>query len=96
VEDVAEGIMLAAERYNQSEPVNLGSAFEISIKDLVEMIARLIGFTGKIVFDPSKPNGQPRRKLDTCKAEREFGFESRVTFEAGLKQTIARYKNHSQ
>jgi GDP-L-fucose synthase len=82
---------LAAERYNQSDPVNLGSAFEISIKDLVEMIARLTGFEGKIVWDMSKPNGQPRRKLDISRAEREFGFRSKTSFEDGLKRTIEWY-----
>ena len=78
MEDAAEGIVLAAERYNQSEPVNLGSAFEISIKDLVEMIARLTGFKGRIVWDTSKPNGQPRRKLATTRAKERFGFESQI------------------
>jgi GDP-L-fucose synthase len=92
VEDAAEGILLAAERYNESEPVNLGSAFEISIKDLVELVARLTGFGGKIVFDPAKPNGQPRRKLDTSRAKAKFGFESRVPFEEGLRKTIEWYR----
>jgi len=91
VEDAAEGIVLAAERYNDSEPVNLGSAFEISIKDLVELIARLTGFTGKIVFDPAKPNGQPRRKLDTSRAKERFGFVSQTTFEDGLRKTVEWY-----
>jgi GDP-L-fucose synthase len=91
VEDAAEGILLAAERYNQSEPVNLGSAFEISIHDLVETIARLTGFEGRIVWDPSKPNGQPRRKLDTTRAKDFFGFESQVSFEEGLRKTIDWY-----
>ena len=91
VEDAAEGIVLAAERYNQSEPVNLGSAFEISIKDLVETIARLTGFQGRIVWDTSKPNGQPRRKLDTTRAKERFGFESQVPFEEGLRKTIEWY-----
>jgi len=71
--------------------VNLGSAFEISIKDLVELIARLIGFTGKIVFDPAKPNGQPRRKLDTSRAKERFGVVSQTTFEEGLRRTIEWY-----
>jgi len=91
VEDAAEGILLAAERYNESEPVNLGSAFEISIKDLVELIARLTGFEGKIVWDTTKPNGQPRRKLDTSRAKEKFGFEARVPFEEGLRKTIEWY-----
>ena len=77
VEDAAEGILLAAERYDSSEPVNLGSAFEISIKDLLETIARLTGFEGEIVWDTSKPNGQPRRKLDVSRARERFGFEAR-------------------
>ena len=92
VEDAAEGIALATERYNQSEPVNLGSAFEISIKDLVKLIACLSGFEGKIVWDTTKPNGQPRRKLDTSRAEREFGFKSEVSFEDGLRRTIEWYE----
>ena len=91
VEDAADGIVLAAERYNESDPVNLGSAFEISIKDLVETIARSVGFTGQVVFDPSKPNGQPRRKLDTSRAKERFGFQAQTTFEEGLKKTIAWY-----
>ncbi len=88
VEDAAEGILLAAERYDKSDPVNLGSAFEISIKELLEAIARLTGFEGKIVWDTSKPNGQPRRKLDTSRAEREFGFRAKTCFEEGLQKTI--------
>lgn len=91
VEDAAEGILLAAERFDKSDPVNLGSAFEISIKDLVETIVRLTGFQGRIVWDTSQPNGQPRRKLDTSRAEREFGFRSKVPFEEGLKRTIEWY-----
>jgi GDP-L-fucose synthase len=92
VEDAAEGILLAAERYNESEPVNLGSAFEISIKDLAELIARVTGFAGRVVFDPAKPNGQPRRKLDTSRAKERFGFVSRVRFEEGLQKTIEWYQ----
>lgn len=76
---------MAAERYNRSEPVNLGSSFEISIKDLMETIARLTGFGGRIWWDVSQPNGQPRRKLDVSKAERYFGFKSQTLFEAGLR-----------
>lgn len=91
VEDAAEGIVLAAERYNKSDPVNLGSAFEISIKDLIETIARLTGFEGQIRWDTSKPNGQPRRKLDTQRAEAEFGFKSHTSFEEGLRRTIEWY-----
>jgi GDP-L-fucose synthase len=94
VEDAADAILLAAERYNQSHPVNIGSAYEISIKDLLEIIARLTGFTGKIIWDTSKPNGQPRRKLDTSKAKDLFGFESQTSFEAGLRGTIEWYETH--
>jgi GDP-L-fucose synthase len=92
VEDAAEGILLAAEHYNDSLPVNLGSAFEISIKDLMETITRLTGFEGKIVWDTSKPNGQPRRKLDTNRAKQFFGFEARTPFEEGLRRTIEWYQ----
>ncbi len=92
VEDAAEGILLAAEKYNSSAPVNLGSGMEISIKDLVELIARLTGFEGKLIWDSSKPNGQPRRRLDVTRAEQEFGFKARVGFEEGLKKTIDWYK----
>jgi GDP-L-fucose synthase len=91
VEDAAEGIVLAAERYDGPEPVNLGSSFEISIKDLAETIAGLTGFRGCIVWDTTKPNGQPRRKLDTSRAERFFGFRAQTTFEAGLRRTIEWY-----
>jgi GDP-L-fucose synthase len=91
VEDAAEAVLLAAERYNKSEPVNLGSAFEISIRELLEMIVKLTGFKGKIVWDRTKPNGQPRRKLDVSRAEREFGFRASVPSEEGLKKTIDWY-----
>jgi GDP-L-fucose synthase len=90
--DAAEGIVLAAERYNESHPVNLGSAFEISIKDLVQVIARLTGFSGRITWDIDKPNGQPRRKLDTSRAKALFGFVSQTTFEDGLRQTVEWYQ----
>jgi GDP-L-fucose synthase len=93
VEDAAEGILLAAERYNGSEPVNLGSSFEISIRGLVALIARLTGFAGKIVWDTTKPNGQPRRKLDTTRAERLFGFRAKTSLEEGLQKTIAWYQS---
>jgi GDP-L-fucose synthase len=92
VEDAAEGIRLAAERYNKSDPVNLGSAFEISIQDLVHAVAEATGFKGKTVWDTTKPNGQPRRKLDTSRAEREFGFHSKTTFAEGLKRTVEWYQ----
>lgn len=90
--DAAEGIVLATERYNESLPVNLGSAFEISIKELLETIARLTGFKGEVVWDTSKPNGQPRRKLDTSRARELFGFESQISFEEGLRRTIEWYQ----
>ena len=94
VEDAAEGILLAAERYNSSQPVNLGSGFEISIKDLAELIGRLTGFEGRFVWDTSKPNGQPRRALDVSRAEQEFGFRARTRFEEGLRKTIEWYRAH--
>jgi len=94
VDDAAEGIVLAAERYDQSEPVNLGSAFEISIKDLVETIVRMTGFGGEVKWDATKPNGQPRRKLDTSRAEQLFGFKSSTPFEKGLKTTIDWFCSH--
>ena len=94
VEDAAEGILLASENYNGAEPVNLGSGTEISIKNLVEMIARLTGFTGNLVWDTSKPNGQPRRRLDVSRAEKFFGFRARTPFEEGLRQTIDWYKQN--
>lgn len=93
VEDAAEAIILATEKYNKPEPVNIGSSFEISIKNLAELIKNLVGFEGKIVWDRTKPDGQPRRKLDTSKAEREFGFKSKTNFEEGLKKTIKWYYN---
>jgi len=88
VEDAAEGILLATEKYNKSEPVNLGAGFEISIKDLAELIAKLTDFKGKIIWDTTKPDGQPRRCLDTSKAEKEFGFKAKTPFKEGLKKTI--------
>lgn len=94
VEDCAEGIVLATEKYNKSDPVNIGSSFEISIKDLVHLIAKLTGFNGEIAWDTSKPDGQPKRKLDVSRAEKEFGFKSRTTFEIGLKNTIEWYQNN--
>jgi GDP-L-fucose synthase len=92
VEDAAEGILLAAERYDKSDPVNLGSGFEITIKDLVELIVKLTGFEGRVVWDSTKPDGQPRRRLDVSKAEREFGFRASVPFEEGLRRTIEWYR----
>lgn len=90
-EDAAEGILLAAEHYSGVVPVNLGSGIEISIKDLVGLIGRLTGFEGEIVWDPSKPDGQPRRRLDISKAERWFGFKTKTPFEEGLRRTIEWY-----
>ena len=95
VEDAAEGITLAAEHYNGSEPVNLGSGYEISIKDLAELIARLTGFSGRLVWDTSKPNGQPRRALDVSRAEQFFGFRARMPFEEGLRRTIEWYRQRA-
>jgi GDP-L-fucose synthase len=92
VEDAAEGILLAAERYDGSEPVNVGSGMEISIRDLVHLIARLTRFEGEIVWDASKPDGQPRRCLDTSRAERLFGFRAKTRFEDGLRRTVERYE----
>jgi GDP-L-fucose synthase len=93
VDDAAEGILLAAEYYDGSEPVNLGSGQEISIKDLVQTISRLTGFKGELVWDTSKPNGQPRRVLDTSRAEQYFGFQAQTDFEDGLRQTIEWYRD---
>ena len=96
VEDAADAIILATEKYHKSDPVNIGSAFEISIKELAEMIKELVGFEGRIVWDQSRPDGQPKRKLDTSRAEKEFGFVSKIDFESGLKKTINWYtKNHA-
>ena len=93
VRDAAEGIVLAAERYDGAEPVNLGSAFEISIRDLVTIIAEEVGYNGELHWDTSKPNGQPRRKLDVSRAQREFGFVARTNFRDGLRETINWYKS---
>lgn len=94
VEDAAEGLMLATERYDGAEPLNLGSGHEISIRDLVTTVARLTGFTGRIEWDTSKPNGQPRRCLDVTRARERFGFEARTNFEEGLRRTIEWYQAH--
>jgi GDP-L-fucose synthase len=96
VEDAAEGILKATEKYNESLPVNLGSGYEISIKDLAELIARLTGFSGKLVWNTEKPNGQPRRGLDTSRAYEKFGFKAQVGFEEGLKETIQWFREHQQ
>jgi len=92
VEDAADGIRLAAERYDGELPVNLGSGMEISIKDLVQVICRLTGFRGEVVWETSQPNGQPRRCLDTSRAEALFGFRARTPFEEGLRRTIEWYE----
>jgi len=91
VEDAAEAIVLASERYNSSEPVNVGSGEERSIADLAMRVASCAGFTGRIEWDPSKPNGQPRRKLDTSRARERFGFEAHTRFDEGLKRTVDWY-----
>lgn len=91
VEDAAEGVVLAAEKYSKSEPVNIGSSFEIGIRDLVETIRALVGYEGQIVWDSSKPDGQPRRKLDVQRAIDEFGFKSKIAFPDGLKGTLDWY-----
>ena len=96
VEDAAEGILLAAEHYNESQAVNLGSSYEISIRDLLQTIARLTEFKGRIVWDTTRPNGQPRRKLDTSRAKQLFGFESETPFEEGLARTIEWYAKERQ
>jgi len=94
VEDCAEGIVLAAEKYDKPEPVNLGAGFEISIKDLAHLIVKLTGFEGQIAWDTSKPGGQPRRCLNVDRAEREFGFRARTSFEEGMKRTVEWYRDH--
>jgi GDP-L-fucose synthase len=93
VDDAAEAIVLATERYNESAPINVGAGAEIRIKDLAKMIAGLVGFTGEIVWDTTKPDGQARRTLDVTRAERAFGFRARIPFEEGLRETIESYKS---
>ncbi len=94
VRDAAEGIVEAAEKYDKSDPVNLGAGFEIKIRDLVPLVARLCRFDGEIVWDTSKPDGQPRRMLDTSRAEREFGWKARIPFEDGLRETVEWYEKN--
>jgi GDP-L-fucose synthase len=94
VEDAVEGILLAAEKYDSSDPVNLGSGTEISIRDLAELIARATSFRGRFVWDTSKPNGQPRRRLDVTRARERFGFSARVSFDEGLKRTVSYYEEN--
>jgi GDP-L-fucose synthase len=94
VEDAARGLILAAERYNKPDPVNLGSGKEISIRDLVVLINELTGYSGKIRWDTTKPDGQPKRCLDTSRAKEEFGFEAKIPFREGLQRTIRWYQDH--
>lgn len=93
VEDAAEGIILANEKYSKPYPVNIGAGFEIKIKDIVRLITDLTGFKGKIIWDTSKPDGQPRRMLDTSRAQKEFGFKAEMNFDEGLKKTIVWYRD---
>jgi GDP-L-fucose synthase len=92
-EDAAEAILLASEKFDKPDPVNIGAGFEISIRELAEMIAELAGFKGRIVWDATKPDGQPRRMLDTSRALREFGFQAKTPFREGLRKTIEWYRN---
>ena len=92
MEDAADGIITAAEKYNEPVPVNLGSGYEISIKDLAEMIQRLTGFEGKLAWQTDKPNGQPRRGLDVTRAREYFGWQAQVPFEEGMRRTIEWFK----
>jgi GDP-L-fucose synthase len=94
VEDAADGIVTAAEKYNGAEPVNLGSGYEISIKDLAEMVCRLSGFQGKLIWDTTKPNGQPRRGLDVSRAKATFGWSAQVPFDEGMRRTIDWFKQN--
>jgi GDP-L-fucose synthase len=94
VEDAAEGIVLAAERYDSSEPVNIGSGVEISIRDLAALIARATRFTGRFLWDSTKPNGQPRRQLDVTRARERFGFVAKTSFEQGIAKTVAYFEEH--
>ncbi|MCD6442001.1 GDP-L-fucose synthase, partial [bacterium] len=94
VEDATEGIILATEKYNKADPVNIGSHMEISIKDLIHLICKLMDYKGEIRWDSSKPDGQPRRMLDTSRAKKEFGFQAKTPFEQGIKKTIEWYENN--
>jgi GDP-L-fucose synthase len=96
MEDAAEGILLASEKYNKPDPVNLGAGFEISIKDLVGLTVKLTGFKGRIIWDNAMPDGQPRRMLDTSRAEREFGFKAKTPLDEGLRRTIEWYVSTKQ
>jgi GDP-L-fucose synthase len=94
VSDAAEGILLATEHYNGAEPVNIGAGFEITIKELVEKIVKITGFKGEIRWDSSKPDGQPRRRLDVSRAKDYFGFEAKISFDEGLKETVKWYREN--
>jgi len=94
VKDAAKGIVLASEKYNKPDPVNLGAGFEVSIKDLTEKIVRLTGFKGRVLWDKTRPDGQPRRCLDISRAKKEFGFEAKTKFETGLKKTIQWFEHN--
>ena len=91
VKDAAEGIILAAEQYDKAEPMNLGAGFEITIKELVERIAEITEFNGTLIWDPSKPDGQPRRMLSVARAQKEIGFKAQTTLDVGLRRTIRWY-----
>ena len=94
VEDCARAIVDATEQYDEPEPVNIGAGFEISIRDLAVLIAELVGYQGDLVFDPTKPDGQPRRSLDVSRARAAFGFTASTDFRQGLSRTIAWYRTH--
>ncbi|MCK9631801.1 MAG: GDP-L-fucose synthase [Methanoregula sp.] len=96
VDDAARGIILATERYNKPDPVNLGAGMEITIRDLVALIQELTGYSGEIRWDTTKPDGQPKRSLDVSRAQREFGFEAQMPFREGLERTIAWYEEHRE
>jgi GDP-L-fucose synthase len=96
VEDCAEGVVLAMEKYDSPDPINLGSGREITIRALTELVAKLSGFSGKIVWDPSKPDGQPRRCLDVSRARERLGFVAGTTLEDGLKKTIEWYETNNK
>ena len=96
VDDAARGIVLAAEKYNKPEPINIGAGFEISIKDLVAQIVHLTGFKGKVIWDTSKPDGQPRRRLDVSRARKEFNFQAKTDLDTGLRNMIRWYKQQNK
>src|SRR6185295_2634719 len=96
VEDCADAIVLATEQYDGEEPVNIGAGFEIGIRELAGLVAELSGFTGRLTFDPTKPDGQPRRMLDVTRAQARFGFHATTDFRAGLQRTIDWYRAHRE